>query len=89
LTRQSHQKETSCEGGGCAGQATAFLVSLTISPPATAFGPPPNAPLSVPGHVFVVLQNAPSGRLHVQVNVKKLIYDAFESNSSTGLIEKR
>ena len=27
---------------------------------------------------FVVLQNAPSGRLHVQVNVKKLIYDAFE-----------
>jgi CubicO group peptidase (beta-lactamase class C family) len=27
---------------------------------------------------FVVLQNAPSGRQHVQVNVKKLIYDAFE-----------
>jgi CubicO group peptidase (beta-lactamase class C family) len=27
---------------------------------------------------FVVLENAPSGRLHVQVNVKKLIYDAFE-----------
>ena len=27
---------------------------------------------------FIVLQNAPSGRLHVQVNVKKLIYDAFE-----------
>jgi CubicO group peptidase (beta-lactamase class C family) len=27
---------------------------------------------------FVVLQNAPSNRLHVQVNVKKLIYDAFE-----------
>jgi len=27
---------------------------------------------------FVVLQNAPSGRLHVQVNVKKLVYDAFE-----------
>jgi len=27
---------------------------------------------------FVVLQNAPSGRLHVQVNVKKLIYDAFD-----------
>ena len=27
---------------------------------------------------FVVLQNAPSARLHVQVNVKKLIYDAFE-----------
>src|SRR6476659_3346600 len=27
---------------------------------------------------FIVLENAPSGRLHVQVNVKKLIYDAFE-----------
>ena len=27
---------------------------------------------------FLVLQNAPSGRQHVQVNVKKLIYDAFE-----------
>jgi CubicO group peptidase (beta-lactamase class C family) len=27
---------------------------------------------------FIVLQNAPSGRLHVQVNVKKLVYDAFE-----------
>ncbi len=27
---------------------------------------------------FVVLENAPSNRLHVQVNVKKLIYDAFE-----------
>ena len=27
---------------------------------------------------LVVLENAPSGRLHVQVNVKKLIYDAFE-----------
>jgi CubicO group peptidase (beta-lactamase class C family) len=27
---------------------------------------------------FVMLQNAPSGRLHVQVNVKKLVYDAFE-----------
>jgi CubicO group peptidase (beta-lactamase class C family) len=27
---------------------------------------------------FVLMQNAPSGRLHVQVNVKKLIYDAFE-----------
>jgi hypothetical protein len=27
---------------------------------------------------FVVLQNAPSARLHVQVNVKKLIYDAFD-----------
>jgi CubicO group peptidase (beta-lactamase class C family) len=27
---------------------------------------------------FVVLQNAPSARLHVQVNVKRLIYDAFE-----------
>jgi CubicO group peptidase (beta-lactamase class C family) len=28
--------------------------------------------------LFVVLENAPSDRLHVQVNVKKLIYDAFE-----------
>lgn len=27
---------------------------------------------------FLVLENAPSNRLHVQVNVKKLIYDAFE-----------
>jgi CubicO group peptidase (beta-lactamase class C family) len=27
---------------------------------------------------FVVMQNAPSGRLHIQVNVKKMIYDAFE-----------
>jgi CubicO group peptidase (beta-lactamase class C family) len=27
---------------------------------------------------FVVMENAPSGRMHVQVNVKKLIYDAFE-----------
>ena len=27
---------------------------------------------------FVVLQNAPSARQHVQVNVKKLVYDAFE-----------
>src|SRR4029077_8348738 len=27
---------------------------------------------------FVLLQNAPSGRWHVEVNVKKLIYDAFE-----------
>ena len=27
---------------------------------------------------FVVMQNAPSGRLHIQVNVKKIIYDAFE-----------
>jgi len=27
---------------------------------------------------FIVLENAPSGRLHVQVNVKKFIYDAFE-----------
>ena len=25
-----------------------------------------------------VLQNAPSERQHVQVNVKKLVYDAFE-----------
>jgi CubicO group peptidase (beta-lactamase class C family) len=27
---------------------------------------------------FVVLQNAPSARQHVQVNIKKLVYDAFE-----------
>ena len=27
---------------------------------------------------FVLMENAPSGRLHVQVNVKKLVYDAFE-----------
>jgi CubicO group peptidase (beta-lactamase class C family) len=27
---------------------------------------------------FVLLLNAPSGRWHVEVNVKKLIYDAFE-----------
>jgi CubicO group peptidase (beta-lactamase class C family) len=27
---------------------------------------------------FVVLQNAPSARQHVQVNLKKLVYDAFE-----------
>jgi len=27
---------------------------------------------------FVVMENAPAGRMHVQVNVKKLIYDAFE-----------
>lgn len=27
---------------------------------------------------FVVMENAPSGRMHIQVNVKKLIYDAFE-----------
>ena len=27
---------------------------------------------------FIILQNAPSARQHVQVNVKKLIYDAFE-----------
>ena len=27
---------------------------------------------------LVVLQNAPSARQHVQVNVKKLVYDAFE-----------
>jgi CubicO group peptidase (beta-lactamase class C family) len=30
------------------------------------------------GMFFIVLENAPSYRLHVQVNVKKLIYDAFE-----------
>jgi len=27
---------------------------------------------------FVLMQDSPSGRLHVQVNVKKMIYDAFE-----------
>ncbi len=27
---------------------------------------------------FIILQNSPSARQHVQVNVKKLIYDAFE-----------
>ena len=27
---------------------------------------------------FFILQNSPSARQHVQVNVKKLIYDAFE-----------
>jgi len=27
---------------------------------------------------FVVMENSPSGRMHVQVNVKKLVYDAFE-----------
>jgi CubicO group peptidase (beta-lactamase class C family) len=27
---------------------------------------------------FIVLQNAPSARQHVQINVKKLVYDAFE-----------
>jgi CubicO group peptidase (beta-lactamase class C family) len=27
---------------------------------------------------FVIMQNSPSGRLHVQVTVKKIIYDAFE-----------
>ena len=27
---------------------------------------------------FVVLQNSPSARQHVQINVKKLVYDAFE-----------
>jgi hypothetical protein len=27
---------------------------------------------------FVVLQNSPSARQHVQVNVKKLVYDAFD-----------
>jgi len=25
-----------------------------------------------------VLQNSPSARQHVQINVKKLVYDAFE-----------
>jgi len=27
---------------------------------------------------FIVLENAPSARQHVQINVKKLVYDAFE-----------
>jgi len=27
---------------------------------------------------FVVMQNSPSGRMHVQVTLKKMIYDAFE-----------
>jgi CubicO group peptidase (beta-lactamase class C family) len=27
---------------------------------------------------FVLMENAPSGRMHVQVNLKKIIYDAFE-----------
>jgi hypothetical protein len=27
---------------------------------------------------FVVMQDAPSGRMHVQVTLKKIIYDAFE-----------
>jgi len=27
---------------------------------------------------FIVLQNAPSARQHVQINVKKLVYDAFD-----------
>ncbi len=28
---------------------------------------------------FVLMQNSPSGRLHVQVTLKKIIYDAFEN----------
>ena len=27
---------------------------------------------------FVLMENSPSGRMHVLVNVKKMIYDAFE-----------
>jgi hypothetical protein len=27
---------------------------------------------------FVVMQNSPSGRMHVITTVKKMIYDAFE-----------
>jgi CubicO group peptidase (beta-lactamase class C family) len=27
---------------------------------------------------FVLMENAPSGRMHVEVNLKKLVYDAFE-----------
>src|SRR5258708_6185327 len=28
---------------------------------------------------FVLMENSPSGRLHVQVTLKKIIYDAFEN----------
>ncbi len=31
---------------------------------------------------FVVMQDAPSGRMHVQVTLKKIIYDAFESDAA-------
>ena len=30
------------------------------------------------GMFFVLIENAPSGRMHVQVTLKKMIYDAFE-----------
>ncbi|SDI39277.1 MULTISPECIES: serine hydrolase domain-containing protein [Bradyrhizobium] len=61
--------------------------------PGTAVPPPPGSPGEIKWDgatgaylvvdraedmFFVVLENAPSNRLHVQVNVKKLIYDAFE-----------
>jgi len=31
---------------------------------------------------FVVMENSPSGRMHVQVMLKKMIYDAFEKGSN-------
>jgi CubicO group peptidase (beta-lactamase class C family) len=31
---------------------------------------------------FVVMENSPSGRMHVQVTLKKIIYDAFESDAA-------
>jgi CubicO group peptidase (beta-lactamase class C family) len=31
---------------------------------------------------FVVMQNSPSGRMHVEVTLKKIIYDAFEKGSN-------
>jgi hypothetical protein len=35
--------------------------------------------LTAPEEIFFALmQNAPSGRMHVQVTLKKIIYDAFE-----------
>jgi hypothetical protein len=27
---------------------------------------------------FVLMENSPSGRMHVQVNLKKIVYEAFE-----------
>src|ERR1700731_149647 len=32
---------------------------------------------------FVVMQNSPSGRMHVQVTLKRIIYDAFAQGSET------
>jgi CubicO group peptidase (beta-lactamase class C family) len=61
--------------------------------PGNAVPPPPGSPGEIKwdgatgaylvidraqGMFFVVLQNSPSARQHVQVNVKKLVYDAFE-----------